>query len=93
MDTILNQIIHGLMLGVMYSLVAVGFTLFFGVLNLVQFAHGEIFMVGAFLGLIILNVMHAFLGIDNPAIAQYPAELVLEESEFLVSGQAVQAHS
>ena len=68
MDTILNQIIHGLMLGVMYSLVAVGFTLFFGVLNLVQFAHGEIFMVGAFLGLIILNVLHSFLGIDNPAI-------------------------
>jgi len=68
MDTILNQIIHGLMLGVMYSLVAVGFTLFFGVLNLVQFAHGEIFMVGAFLGLIILNVMHSFLGIDHPAL-------------------------
>ena len=37
METIINQIIHGIMLGVMYSLVAVGFTLFFGVLNLIQF--------------------------------------------------------
>ena len=37
METIINQILHGIMLGVMYSLVAVGFTLFFGVLNLIQF--------------------------------------------------------
>ena len=66
MDTIINQIINGIMLGVMYSLVAVGFTLFFGVLNLIQFSHGEIFMVGAFLGLIILNVCHLVLGIENP---------------------------
>ena len=68
METIINQIINGLMLGVMYSLVAVGFTLFFGVLNLIQFAHGEIFMVGAFLGLIIINFFTMFLGIENPVI-------------------------
>ncbi len=54
------------MLGVMYSLVAVGFTLFFGVLNLIQFAHGEIFMVGAFLGLIIISFFNLILGIENP---------------------------
>lgn len=66
MDTIINQVINGIMLGVMYSLVAVGFTLFFGVLNLIQFSHGEIFMVGAFLGLIILNFSNLVLGIENP---------------------------
>src|SRR2546429_8249104 len=39
------------MLGVMYALVAVGFTLFFGVLDVIHFAHGDIFMLGAFAGL------------------------------------------
>ena len=68
METIINQIIHGVMLGVMYSLVAVGFTLFFGVLNLIQFSHGEIFMVGAFLGLIIINGLSMILGIQNPVV-------------------------
>lgn len=68
MDTIINQVINGIMLGVMYSLVAVGFTLFFGVLNLIQFSHGEIFMVGAFLGLIILNFSNLVLGIENPVL-------------------------
>lgn len=56
------------MLGVMYSLVAVGFTLFFGVLNLIQFSHGEIFMVGAFLGLMIINFLTMFVGIENPVL-------------------------
>ena len=68
METIINQILHGIMLGVMYSLVAVGFTLFFGVLNLIQFSHGEIFMVGAFLGLIIINGLSMVLGIQNPVL-------------------------
>jgi branched-chain amino acid transport system permease protein len=68
METIINQIIHGIMLGVMYSLVAVGFTLFFGVLNVIQFSHGEIFMVGAFLGLIIINGLSMVLGIQNPVL-------------------------
>ena len=68
MDTIINQLINGIMLGVMYSLVAVGFTLFFGVLNLIQFSHGEVFMVGAFLGLIILNFFNLVLGITNPIL-------------------------
>ena len=65
MDTIINQVINGIMLGVMYSLVAVGFTLFFGVLNLIQFSHGEVFMVGAFLGLIILNFFNLVFGITS----------------------------
>jgi branched-chain amino acid transport system permease protein len=68
METIINQILHGIMLGVMYSLVAVGFTLFFGVLNLIQFSHGEIFMVGAFLGLVIINGLSMVFGIQNPVL-------------------------
>lgn len=50
--TILSQyIFNGLMLGVMYAMVAVGFTLFFGVLDVIKFSHGDTLMVGAFAGL------------------------------------------
>ena len=39
---------NGLMLGMMYALVAVGFTLFFGVLDVIKFSHGDVLTVGAF---------------------------------------------
>jgi branched-chain amino acid transport system permease protein len=48
---LLQQIANGLMLGCTYSLVALGFTLIFGLLNLINLAHGEIMMVGAYVGL------------------------------------------
>src|SRR5213083_2659007 len=47
------------MLGVMYALVAVGFTLFFGVLDVIHFSHGDIFMLGAFAGLTVLAGLKA----------------------------------
>src|SRR5262245_6094595 len=50
-DMFYQQLINGLMLGASYSLVAIGYTLIFGVLNLLYFSHGEVFMVGAFVGL------------------------------------------
>lgn len=46
-----QQIINALSLGAMYALVAVGFTLFFGVIDIINFAHGELFMLGAFIAL------------------------------------------
>jgi branched-chain amino acid transport system permease protein len=53
-----QQLINGLMLGASYSLVAIGYTLIFGVLYLLYFAHGEVFMVGAFVGLFIVTLLH-----------------------------------
>lgn len=50
----LQQLINGLMLGSTYSLVAIGYTLIFGVLGLLHFAHGEVLMMGAFMGLYII---------------------------------------
>jgi branched-chain amino acid transport system permease protein len=46
-----QYIMNGLMLGMMYALVAVGFTLFFGVLDVIQFSHGDVLTVGAFTAL------------------------------------------
>lgn len=53
-----QYLINGLMLGMIYAMVAVGFTLFFGVMEAIQFAHGDVLMLGAFTALI------AYLGLD-----------------------------
>lgn len=47
MDILLQQIINGLVLGSMYALVALGYTMVYGIVNLINFAHGEVLMVGA----------------------------------------------
>ncbi|QJQ07511.1 branched-chain amino acid ABC transporter permease [Undibacterium piscinae] len=60
MDTFIQQIINGLVLGSMYALVALGYTMVYGVLNLINFAHGEVLMVGAMAGLSILKLLQVF---------------------------------
>lgn len=67
-ELILQQAFNGLMLGVMYALVAVGFTLFFGVLDVLHFSHGDIYMIGAFAGLSVL-LGAAAAGLGSPAVA------------------------
>ena len=47
METFFQQIINGLVLGSMYALVALGYTMVYGIINLINFAHGEVLMVGA----------------------------------------------
>jgi branched-chain amino acid transport system permease protein len=46
-DTFIQQLINGLVLGSMYALVALGYTMVYGIINLINFAHGEVLMVGA----------------------------------------------
>lgn len=66
----LQQLINGIMLGSTYSLVAIGYTLIFGVLNLLHFAHGEVFMLGAFIGLqIVLGLKVGIFGAMVGAMA------------------------
>lgn len=50
MEHIMGQIINGLQLGFMYALIALGYTMVYGVVKLINFAHGDVFMVGAFVG-------------------------------------------
>jgi branched-chain amino acid transport system permease protein len=52
----LQQVINGLMLGSIYALVALGYTMVYGVLKFINFAHGEIFMWGAFFGLLLAGI-------------------------------------
>jgi branched-chain amino acid transport system permease protein len=55
---LLQQLTNGLMLGGTYALVAIGYSLVFGVLRLIHLAHGEVFMVGAYIGLEIMLALH-----------------------------------
>ena len=55
---LLQQIINGLAQGSIYALVGIGFALIFGVLGLVHFAHGEVYMLGAFFGFALITVFH-----------------------------------
>ncbi|MGH9882520.1 MAG: branched-chain amino acid ABC transporter permease, partial [Pyrinomonadaceae bacterium] len=50
MDTFVQQLINGLTIGAIYALLALGYTMVYGILRLINFAHGDIYMVGAFVG-------------------------------------------
>jgi len=56
---LLQQLINGLTLGSVYALIALGYTMVYGILELINFAHGEIYMLGAYLGIIILGFLTA----------------------------------
>ncbi len=57
MDTFLQQIINGLVLGSMYALVALGYTMVYGIVNLINFAHGEVLMVGAMVAFTVISLL------------------------------------
>src|SRR5689334_8854837 len=63
-----QYVMNGLMLGMMYGLVAVGFTLFFGVLDVIKFSHGDVLTVGAFTALATFAGVQA-LGLHSQWIA------------------------
>jgi branched-chain amino acid transport system permease protein len=55
MEILLQQIINGLVLGSMYALIALGYTMVYGIINLINFAHGEVLMVGAITSWVIIT--------------------------------------
>jgi len=57
MDVFLQQIINGLVLGSMYALIALGYTMVYGIINLINFAHGEVLMVGALTSWSLIGIM------------------------------------
>lgn len=59
MDTLIQQIINGLVLGSMYALVALGYTMVYGIINLINFAHGEVLMVGALVSWSVVTALGA----------------------------------
>jgi branched-chain amino acid transport system permease protein len=59
MDIFLQQIINGLVLGAIYALVALGYTMVYGILGLINFAHGEVVMIGAMVALAVIQLLLA----------------------------------
>ncbi len=57
MVTLLQQVINGLSLGAIYALIALGYTMVYGVLRLINFAHGDVYMLGAFAGYYLANAL------------------------------------
>lgn len=70
MDILVQQIINGLVLGSMYALIALGYTMVYGIINLINFAHGEVMMVGAL-------TSWSVIGLVQESLPSTPGYLVL----------------
>ena len=69
MEYLLQQIINGVTLGSIYGLIAIGYTMVFGIIGMVNFAHGDVFMLSTFIALIFLMVLTQTLGLASIAVA------------------------
>jgi branched-chain amino acid transport system permease protein len=65
MELFVQQLINGITLGSIYGLIAIGYTMVFGIIGMVNFAHGDVFMVSAFIGLIVYLIITVWLGIAS----------------------------
>jgi len=81
-DILLQQILNGLVLGSVYALVALGYTMVYGILQLINFAHGDVLMIGAMVGVTVVSLL-ASAGLPGPlllvaaVLAAIPACVVL----------------
>jgi len=71
MEYFLQQLINGVTLGAIYGLIAIGYTMVYGIIGMINFAHGEIFMIGAFISLI------AYLALGMLGVTFVPLALLL----------------
>ena len=66
-DILLQQILNGLVLGSVYALVALGYTMVYGILQLINFAHGDVLMIGAMVGVSVVTLL-AGSGLPGPVL-------------------------
>ena len=69
MEIFLQQLINGLTLGSIYGLIAIGYTMVFGIIGMVNFAHGDVFMLSAFIALMLFVVLTQLLGMTSIPLA------------------------
>ena len=67
MEYFIQQLINGITLGSIYGLIAIGYTMVYGIIGMINFAHGDIFMIGAFIALIAF-VLFGLTGIALPIV-------------------------
>ena len=76
MEVFVQQLINGLTLGSIYGLIAIGYTMVFGIIGMVNFAHGDVFMLSAFIALIFFLILTTWLGIASVALALFIVMLI-----------------
>src|SRR5213078_4712645 len=76
MEVFTQQLINGITLGSIYGLIAIGYTMVFGIIGMVNFAHGDVFMVSSFIGLIVLLILTTWLGMASVALALFIVMIV-----------------
>ena len=87
MDILLQQVLNGLVLGSLYALVALGYTMVYGILELINFAHGEVVMLGA---MVALAVLSALAGSGLPGSAQVVLALLVAVPICMAVGFAIE---
>src|SRR4030088_3083364 len=76
MDVFIQQLINGITLGSIYGLIAIGYTMVFGIIGMVNFAHGDVFMVSSFVALTTLLIVTSWLRVPSVALALFIVLLV-----------------
>ena len=76
MEVFVQQLINGLTLGSIYGLIAIGYTMVFGIIGMVNFAHGDVFMVSAFVALIALLILTTWVGMTSMVLALFIVMIV-----------------
>jgi branched-chain amino acid transport system permease protein len=69
MEVFIQQVINGITLGSIYGLIAIGYTMVFGIIGMVNFAHGDVFMVSAFIALVTFLILTSWIGMGSIALA------------------------
>jgi branched-chain amino acid transport system permease protein len=87
MDIFLQQVINGLVQGSVYALVALGYTMVYGILGLINFAHGEVVMVGA---LTAISALTGLLGIGAPIWLALPISVLLSMVACMALGYTIE---
>src|SRR5436190_19051169 len=65
------QLVAGLTLGSLYALLALGYTMVYGILKMLNFAHGDVYMVGAYIGYFVLTALGGSLSPDLPTVVLF----------------------
>ena len=81
LEQFLQQLANGLILGSVYALLALGYTMVYGIIKLINFAHGDIYMIGAFMGYYLINTLHLnFFSLSS--FAQFNTDCSLDHSNW-----------
>ena len=77
MTIVLEQLVNGISIGMVYALIALGYTMVYGILRMINFSHGEVFMVGGFVGWLVITGLLALPGGPLPGLVIVVAALAL----------------